>query len=209
MLEIVGRAAHLLALTLVPQALSPEPLPPPKIVAALEGAGIVAGLLLVTHFARWAETTRAKVGAAMVWASVAAALVLASIYSGDDAPLGRGVPFLAPLLWPALAVVASALGESSLGSNWKHRRMAPVVVVLCAGALVLARAGPLLGSREAMWKAALKAEPRHPDARHALARLALARGAGDEARRHARRFRDAFPEDPRGPELARDTGLTE
>lgn len=49
--------------------------------------------------------------------------------------------------------------------------------------------------------AALRADPRHADARHDLALLCWRQGVEEEARHHAETFRRAFPDDPRGPKL--------
>src|SRR5262245_33360649 len=122
----------LLALTLVPSWLSPDPPP----LASPIGPGIIAAsalFLLVygaVRFQRWIDTLRARVAAAFVWVAVAAALLAALHYRGADAPLARGVSVMAIPVWGALAALASATADHSLGSNWKHKQLAPIVVVL-------------------------------------------------------------------------------
>lgn len=62
-------------------------------------------------------------------------------------------------------------------------------------------------AREAYLKA-LKLRPELKDARYNLAVLTKRYGFAEEAKSHARRFREAFPQDPRGAELAVLTGLS-
>jgi len=56
--------------------------------------------------------------------------------------------------------------------------------------------------------AALRSDPRYADARYNLAVLCLAHGFADEAKHHVEKFRAAFPDDARGPELERRIGGT-
>jgi tetratricopeptide (TPR) repeat protein len=53
----------------------------------------------------------------------------------------------------------------------------------------------------------LAVEPNHADARWNLARLTWRAGVRDEARHHARRFAESFPNDPRSGELKRQMEL--
>lgn len=62
-------------------------------------------------------------------------------------------------------------------------------------------------AREAYLKA-LKLRPTFADARYNLVVLTNRYGFADEAKSHARRFRESFPKDPRGAELAVLTGLS-
>lgn len=56
--------------------------------------------------------------------------------------------------------------------------------------------------------ATLRADGRYADARYNLAVLCLDHGFTDEAKHHVEKFRSAFPEDARGPELERRIGGT-
>jgi tetratricopeptide (TPR) repeat protein len=56
--------------------------------------------------------------------------------------------------------------------------------------------------------ATLRADGRYADARYNLAVLCLDHGFTDEAKHHVAKFRTAFPEDARGPELERRIGGT-
>ncbi|NUO52678.1 MAG: tetratricopeptide repeat protein [Polyangiaceae bacterium] len=62
-------------------------------------------------------------------------------------------------------------------------------------------------AREAYLKA-LKLDSKQANARYNLAVLTNRYGFADEAKSHARRFRETFPQDPRGAELAVLTGLS-
>ncbi|WP_437738030.1 tetratricopeptide repeat protein [Sorangium sp. So ce1335] len=75
-------------------------------------------------------------------------------------------------------------------------------------ALVADKRGDYNGARQG-YLAALKADPRNADARYNLALLTFRAGIVDESRHHARKFLEAFPEDPRGSQLARTTGTPE
>lgn len=50
--------------------------------------------------------------------------------------------------------------------------------------------------------AALRADPKHADARFNLAMLCWKQGVAAEAQHHAEKFRASFPDDPRGAELS-------
>ncbi|WP_420894956.1 tetratricopeptide repeat protein [Sorangium cellulosum] len=73
-------------------------------------------------------------------------------------------------------------------------------------ALIDDKRGDYNGAREG-YLAALKADPRNADARYNLALLTFRAGIVEESRHHARKFLEAFPEDPRSGQLARTTGM--
>lgn len=182
--EHLLRALTLLALTVAPTSLSPEPRAPEQPIAAGIAAG--CGLLLLVYgavkFQRWIETSRARAAAALVWIAVAAALAATLHYRGADAPLARGVSVMAIPVWAALAALASAAADHLLGSNWKHKRLAPIVIVLGVAALQLSSASKLLESPRRMWWAALKRDPGHTRAARELVEPLLRAGKHDEAR---------------------------
>jgi hypothetical protein len=187
--EHLLRALYLLALTIAPTSLSPEPRPPEPAIAAGIAAGCGLALVLygAVRLATWIDTSRARVAAALVWVAVAAALAATLVYSGADAPLARGVPAMAIPVWAALAAVASATADHFLGSNWKHKRMAPIVLVLAVAALQLSNASKLLGSPRRMWWAALRRDPGHTRAARELGDPLLRAGKHEEARDIAER----------------------
>lgn len=152
------RAVQLLALTAVPQGFSPEPAPPESpIILGVLSAAFLAGIL---YFAAWLrkdiDALGARLSAGLLWITVAAALLIPLFFRGDAGPLARGVPYLAVPLWAALALTASTAAGEYLGSSFKNKRMGALVIVLGAGALQLASAAEMLGSRDKMWYEALK-----------------------------------------------------
>jgi len=182
--EHLVRTALLLALTIAPTALSPEPPPSgnPAFFGLLSAMGLAALVYGAVAFARHVDTTRARVAAALVGIAVVLALIVERIYSGDGAPLARGVPAMAIPVWGALAALASTAGEQWLGSNWKHRTMAPIVVALGAGALQIGGASKLLGAPDKMWWSALKRDADHPRALAALVAAARPGHKNDDVR---------------------------
>lgn len=56
-------------------------------------------------------------------------------------------------------------------------------------------------SARAGYLAALRADPSHADARFNLALLCWHKGIKEEAQHHAQKFREGFPNDPRGQQL--------
>ena len=167
---VLTRAVHLLALCVAPRWLSPEPLPPrPLATWGLGAAVALAAILALTGvFASRVGSRLSRAGGALTWFAVAAALGASLYFRGPHAPLARGVAFVAAPVWIALAVLASAAAEEWLGSSFKHRRMAAAVLVLGAGATLLLRAAPYLGSRVQLWWDALRRDPAHERAVHEL-----------------------------------------
>jgi predicted Zn-dependent protease len=115
-----------------------------------------------------------------------------------DAGAGRE----ARLLAGALAIVANDLDGAA-------RWLEPLVAADPSDAdarynlaLIADRRGDYNGARQG-YLATLKIDPRSASARYNLALLTLRAGVIDEARHHARKFVDMFPDDPRGPPLAR------
>ncbi len=193
--EHLIRTALLLALTVAPTALSPEPPPSanPPFFGLLSAMALAALLYASVVFARHVDTVRARFAVALLWLALALALVMARVYAGEGAPLARGVPAMALPVWGALAALASAAGDRWLGSNWKHRQMAPVVIVLCLGALQIGGAAKLLGSTEKMWWSALRRDADHPRALEALAAPARRAHKDDELQKIAGRCLELHP----------------
>ncbi|AUX32684.1 MULTISPECIES: tetratricopeptide repeat protein [Sorangium] len=111
----------------------------------------------------------------------------------------------AQLLAGALAILAGDLDGA-------RARLAPLAEqdpsdaeALYNLALVADKRGDYNGARQG-YLAALKADPRNADARYNLALLTFRAGILEESRHHVRKFIDAFPDDPRGRQLAQTTG---
>jgi len=113
----------------------------------------------------------------------------------------------ARLLTGALAI---ARGDFSEAHTWLAplARQNPVDPRVAYNlALVADRQGDYNAAREGYLRA-LRADGKMAEARHNVALLTWRAGVMKEAHHHASRFLEAFPEDPRGPELARTVGLT-
>ncbi len=176
------RALHLLALAVAPKALSPEPLPPQPLAlrGALAAVAFAAILLLAWRFAGWVGSRLARIGAALVWVAVAAALAAAMYWSGGRAPLARGAAVVAAPLWAALATLAAASAEQWLGSSFKHKRMASAILVLGLGATQIVGAAAYLGAKDQLWWAAIRKDGANARAVQELAGPSLEKGKLDE-----------------------------
>ncbi|WP_437493156.1 tetratricopeptide repeat protein [Sorangium sp. So ce1014] len=111
----------------------------------------------------------------------------------------------AQLLAGALAILAGDLDGAKA-------RLAPLAEqdpsdaeVLYNLALIADKRGDYNGARQG-YLTALKADPRNAEARYNVALLTYRAGIVEESRHHARKFLDAFPDDPRGSQLAQTTG---
>src|SRR5689334_22263932 len=111
--DVLARAAHLLALTLAPWGLSPEPAPYLNLPLADTLSAIALGIVLfAASRLRAAVPSRlGRAAGALIWLAVAASLVASAVFHGARAPLGRGVLWIAPVVWGAVALAAAAAAE--------------------------------------------------------------------------------------------------
>ncbi|WP_437960984.1 tetratricopeptide repeat protein [Sorangium sp. So ce119] len=130
---------------------------------------------------------------------------LAEARAEAERAIEAGAGRKAQLLAGALAILAGDLDGATA-------RLAPLAQqdpsdaeVLYNLALIADKRGDYNGARQG-YLAALKADPRNADARYNVALLTFRAGIVEESRHHARKFLEAFPEDPRGGQLARTTG---
>jgi tetratricopeptide (TPR) repeat protein len=179
--EILVRTAHLLALAVVPSSLSPEPALPTALPASAAAAALVlvCWLGLPVLAGRRLGSRLALGGAALLWVALLAAAVAAVHFRGDQAPLARGIWFVAPPLWVALALLAGEASRRLVRRGSRRWQIGAAVAVLTLAALQFLQAGAVLTSREAMWWAALAA---NPDDARALPALS---GSAVRARDHA------------------------
>ncbi|MGK4004699.1 tetratricopeptide repeat protein [Sorangium sp. So ce1036] len=112
----------------------------------------------------------------------------------------------AQLLAGALAILAGDLDGATA-------RLTPLATqdpsdadVLYNLALIADQRGDYNGARQG-YLAALRVDPRSAEARYNLALLTFRAGVTEESRHHVRKFVEAFPEDPRGKQLAQTTGV--
>lgn len=188
-LALLARALDALILALVPIVAAPEPGQHAPIVAWALAAALALAAPVVA--ARWLRRhvpgAAARVAEIAAWATAAAALVTAYVWSGDAAPLARGVWLVAAPLWLALAAAAVALAGEYLGSSFKNKRtVAALAVVVGAGAM-FTKAQPMLASQDAMWREVLRRDPGNERAVDAVAWPSWRRGKLDDVRRIADR----------------------
>src|SRR4051812_14604284 len=97
----LARAAHLLALSLAPFGLSPEP--PPSERPLVAGVFSLAAIVFVLAGAAWMRIKlRSRLGsfaAGLAWFAVAAAIAGTLVCNGRPTPLGRAIPLVAPFAW--------------------------------------------------------------------------------------------------------------
>jgi len=102
---------------------------------------------------------RSKLAAVTTLLTVVAALGLAAYFSGVRGPLGRGVVFLAPIEWIAIAALAQAAARGRIEHVWIDRPARAVLAGAGIACVVLVLASNRLESREAMWNAVLQRDP--------------------------------------------------
>ena len=189
------RAFFLLGLAIAPRVLSPDPATPRNLAVALfvplcALGGVLAGAYLLK---KRLDSREARIAAALMWVSVAAALGAAIYFSGPRAPLARGAAPVALVVWPTLAAIAAALAGGYLGSNWKHKRSAAAALAIAAGLFVHADGAKNMGDAAHMWKIALSKEPDHEVAFDNLTRGLLAQGKIDDVVKQANACLKAAP----------------
>lgn len=152
------------------------------------------------------KSTRLLMARAMVRqgrgdAAVAEQLARRVMTSDDPNPMRRDATLLVASLLMGRAANAEArpLLEKLLRDNPRDADAAYDL------ALIDDLAGNYNPAREGYLRA-LRENPEYRSARYNLAVLTLRQGIVQEARHHARKFAEAWPDDPRGPELIRLTG---
>ena len=173
--DYLTRTLHLLALCLAPGWLSPDPAPSPSVYGLVAGVVLLALLWAAARLRKSLGTKLASWAAAATFVAVAAALGAALSFSGERGPLGRAVPYVAPLWWAALALGAAASADRLLIEKVRRRGAAVAAgLVLAFGAIMMVQARSLLASPEQMWARSADLEPAHE---RALLRLAEALAA--------------------------------
>ncbi|HEY2516045.1 MAG TPA: tetratricopeptide repeat protein [Polyangiaceae bacterium] len=105
--------------------------------------------------------------------TLAAAPIVSAVCRGAEGPLGRGVWAMAPLAWATVAAVVGGPVVDRFGGGKGRGRVGAfagaVVLILGGASLFFARAK--IGSREALWTAALAVDPGNEDAAVAVAAM--------------------------------------
>ncbi len=181
------RAFFLLGLAIAPRVLSPDPATPRNLAVALLVPICALGGVLAAAYVlkKRLDSREARIAAALLWVSVAAALGAAIYFSGPRAPLARGAAPLALVVWPTLGAVAAALAGSFLVSSFKHKRTAAAALVIAGGYFVHADGAKNMGNAAHMWNIALGKEPDNEAAFENVTRTMLAQGKLDDVVKRA------------------------
>ncbi len=158
--ETLGRFAHLLGLCVAPRALSPEPASPSAALGAVLLLALLAG---AGASAKWGKGL-GRAPAVLLPVAVVAALVASARFAGPQAPLARGVLFVAPLVWLGLASAVAAGVERFAVKQAKARAAAALALTLGAGVALVVPARGLLRDPAQMWARALALDPGHESA---------------------------------------------
>jgi tetratricopeptide (TPR) repeat protein len=159
------RTLALLWLALAPYAAKVEIVPARSVVEAAVYVAAALALLgaLAYGVSRLALQNRA--GAALVVLVLLEALVLAQIFQGERAPLGRALVWIFPLAWGALAFNAAgplaelaARGQGRAAPG-RRERAGWAIATLAFGLLGLAASYRRVGSAEALLASALRSDP--------------------------------------------------
>jgi tetratricopeptide (TPR) repeat protein len=187
--EHLLRALYALLLAVAPTSFSPEPLAPGGLALVLWQVACVLSIaviaLLGRRFAIWGGSRLAGIAAALGWIAAAMALVVPLYYSGEAAPLLRGVPLVAVPLWAGLACAAAVIAGRSRDVTFHSREAVAAALVLALGAVQIGRGVSLSRAHDRMWWAALWLDPNHDRAAFELVKEPLHHGRVDDARRIA------------------------
>ena len=187
--EHLLRALYALLLALAPTSLSPEPRAPAGVALVLWQIACVVTIAVLAlagrRFAIWGRSRLAGMAAALGWIAAAMALVVPLYYSGDAAPLLRGVLLVAIPLWVGLACAAAVLAGRSNDLTFRYREAVAAALVIALGAVQIGRGVILARSSDRTWWAALWVDPDHDRAAHELVRGPLDHRRVDDARRIA------------------------
>lgn len=183
------RVAYLIALTLVPKGLAPDPAPSDNLIfeTAIAAVAIAALLAGVVKLKNELDTIAARVGAALVWLAVAVAMIATAHYRDDQGPLASGVIWPALPLWAGFAILAASSAERYLGGTIKNRRTAAVVFVLGLGSFQYLHGAAFLSSPEKMWKETLRKDAVNEAALRAIVQPLLRKYRYDDAKKLADR----------------------
>jgi Flp pilus assembly protein TadD len=156
---LLARAGHLLALVLVPQLPSPEPL------GDATTAGILLGVLAVflppavaIWMARSYGSFESKV-AVGAWILASCALLYGASGPMTHVPLLASYYTTAPFVWIALAMTAATLAGQHLGSTFRNKKMGAGLIVIAVGVFIYRDARKLVASPTEQWLDVLAREP--------------------------------------------------
>jgi tetratricopeptide (TPR) repeat protein len=163
--DLLWRGLALLWLALAPYAAKVEVTSAravPEAAVRMAIAGVVLGVL---GYGLARLVARSRLGALLVAVAVVEALVLGRVFQAERGPLGRGLIWLFPVLWGALAFnAAGALAElfaqsQSRAAPGARERASWALAAVLFGVLGLAASYRRVGSADALLTAALRSDP--------------------------------------------------
>jgi tetratricopeptide (TPR) repeat protein len=194
------RGLALLWLALAPYAAKIEVAAPRSPLEAAVYLVIALTLLGAFGYAVTRYAAQSRMGAALAALAVLEALVLGSVFRGARAPLGRGLIWVFPAVWGAIAFnAAGPLADfAARGQDRKapaaRERVGWALTALVLGVLGVAASYRRLGSAEALLATANKNEPGDEVLALRLAKNLGARGDERAAEATLRACVDANPE---------------
>jgi tetratricopeptide (TPR) repeat protein len=173
LVDLLIRAADLVALAALPVAVSPAPDDGGWVMAVV--AALALGLVVVAsaRAGRRSGGLDARIGALCIALSLVAAVACAVVFRGDRAPIGRGVLFVAAPLWCGLALVAASVARRALVGRVRFAWLVGAAPVVIAAALMFALSSSWLFSVDRMWLTALARGGDNEAAADALVALPL------------------------------------
>ena len=155
--ETLFRAVRLFGLAVAPFAFAPEPPSNhgPTIIAPIAVMALGAIVVAAVRLRARLGTRPADAAAVLLVASVISALVCGAYFRGPNAPLGRGLLFVAAPLWTGLALVAYAVTRRRTSDKPASKSIAAALVVFAVGAASIGASFGAFRSADRMWWATL------------------------------------------------------
>ena len=155
LVDLVIRAADLVALAALPVVVSPAPDDGGWAMAVVAALALALVLAAASRAGRRSGGLDARLGAASIALSIVAALACAVVFRGDRAPIGRGVSYVAGPLWIGLTLVAASVARRVLAGRVRLPRLVGAAPVAIAAATMFALSSSWLFSVDRMWLTAL------------------------------------------------------
>ncbi len=189
--DALFRSVVLLGLALAPFMAPLEAAPSATMTEACARLSVAAAVTAIILAAvRW-SARRSPLAALLGMVTWLAIVVFAVLFSHDDGPVMKAVPFAAPLAWLMLAAFAhAALGRSL---TLAHMRWAGAVAIVIVGIASYAAGHGRVTSRAARYQAALLADPGAESPAFAYAAMLNAEKRSNEAAAVLRACADARP----------------
>jgi len=193
--ETLVRAGYLVALTVSPRTMSPDPSLAPEQIASAAPAATIGFMLVVVvalRLRKHSTAVLARMTSVLLGLTSVATIVASLITRATEAPLSRAVPSIAPLVWIAAATTAAMLAERLFPAK-KAAKLVAAGAVVAFGASRFIDIGATLTSREAAWARALEIDPTSQRAAEGVLPSLIASRKLDQAKAVATRCVAAHP----------------